>query len=525
MRKMLNIITFLTGTMMAAVTNSNSLLKAVYQGRLRLTRLLLEGGAYINESNEHGETPLIIACKSTHIENQGVPKAKMIGYLLESGADPNIQDKSGKTALMHACLSQAGPEVVSLLLGSGADPCLEDHSGVSTLIHAINCDDEITLKLIMDSFKARGKEVIIITTERLACGRLMAKQYVTVPPMTEGAHWDRLHPSLSCASPSEIHLSTSSQETLSSSPTEHTLSFHDLQTISTVQKISPSTPLVNRRVNKVNYLQRLHSEPWLKIPQSFLAKQQAKQNWPGKDLPNITPEEQNDFRKDTLAFGSPLLRHCSADLKETTCFIQTRLQENCTSDGKGIKPNRVFSRNMSFQRLSSIHSLSHPNLTSKESTEFTKPESSPEKSLHGLAVPCLCKIICRRNLGLDYYGSDSQLSVLGKNSREGKGQGEKTQLVTSLSSTLESSQEHFQTREQENFSTDPSFTPRSSFLPPLNHQSPVLSASSNKSTCSLVSKIKQHRPSAPSGLLKELKTRRMLMRRHSMQTEQMKQLW
>lgn len=63
-------------------TDGNSLLKAVYLSRLRLTRLLLEGGAYINESNEHGETPLMVACKTRHTDSQSVPKHKMVRYVL-----------------------------------------------------------------------------------------------------------------------------------------------------------------------------------------------------------------------------------------------------------------------------------------------------------------------------------------------------------------------------------------------------------------------------------------------------------
>lgn len=62
-------------------TDGSSLLKAVYLSRLRLTRLLLEGGAYINESNEHGETPLMVACKTHHKDSQSVPKHKMVWYL------------------------------------------------------------------------------------------------------------------------------------------------------------------------------------------------------------------------------------------------------------------------------------------------------------------------------------------------------------------------------------------------------------------------------------------------------------
>lgn len=59
-------------------TDGNSLLKAVYLSRLRLTRLLLEGGAYINESNERGETPLMVACRTHHADTQSVPKPKMV---------------------------------------------------------------------------------------------------------------------------------------------------------------------------------------------------------------------------------------------------------------------------------------------------------------------------------------------------------------------------------------------------------------------------------------------------------------
>lgn len=62
-------------------TDGSSLLKAVYLSRLRLTRLLLEGGAYINESNEHGETPLMVACKTHHTDSQSVPRHKMVGYV------------------------------------------------------------------------------------------------------------------------------------------------------------------------------------------------------------------------------------------------------------------------------------------------------------------------------------------------------------------------------------------------------------------------------------------------------------
>uniref|UniRef100_A0A3B3SRL2 Ankyrin repeat domain 34A n=1 Tax=Paramormyrops kingsleyae TaxID=1676925 RepID=A0A3B3SRL2_9TELE len=158
----------------------NALLKAVFQGKLRLTRLLVEGGAYINEGNERGETPVVAACLASYEDPQS--RHKMVRYLLEKGADPNIPDKTGRTALMHACAEQAGKEVVALLLEYGADPSLKDYSGSSALVHAINKGDRETLQILLDACKAKGKEVIIITTDTSPSGTKKTRQYLNSPP-------------------------------------------------------------------------------------------------------------------------------------------------------------------------------------------------------------------------------------------------------------------------------------------------------------------------------------------------------
>ncbi|KAJ0000660.1 hypothetical protein NQD34_012502 [Periophthalmus magnuspinnatus] len=117
----------------AVQTEGHALLKAVSQGKLRLARLLLEGGAYINEGNERGETALSAACMfgDAHV------RTRMVRYLLEQGADPNMADSSGRTALMHAVHQRAGVHVVSLLLKHGADPSLKDYAGNSALTRAL----------------------------------------------------------------------------------------------------------------------------------------------------------------------------------------------------------------------------------------------------------------------------------------------------------------------------------------------------------------------------------------------------
>ncbi|KAK1800308.1 hypothetical protein P4O66_000351 [Electrophorus voltai] len=524
--------------------DGNSLHRAVYLSRLRLTRLLLEGGAYVNESNERGETPLMVACKSRHTDHHGVPKAKMVEYLLESGADSNIQDKSGKTALMHACLEQAGGRVVSLLLASGADPCLEDHTGSSALIHAINASDEETLKLLMDAYKARGKEVLVIIHDRFACGRQMAKQYLKIPPLACEPCDNLCASSTPCASPSEIHLSASSQET-SSFRSMDTFCFQDLQSMASSQPTSPchQPSLVHGRLNKLHHLQRLHSEPWLTIPQSFLAQQQAKGTTPVEELPDITPEEEQAFR---LTSGS---RHCSVDLKKTTGSSQNLLQENNIKADGGLRPEGALCRNMSYDGLFSLHSLSHPNLHSKSGAEVSI-EKDPKKSLPNLAVSSLCNIIQHWRMGMDHYSSDSQLSVSGNCPEEHKRHLERKRLVTSRSSTLIGSREtpentsvaYIQKKHPISLERSgsgallPDLTsyPRTGFLPPLSQHAviPHISGprssnavtSSNKPVCGLMTSSKLYLPSAPAGFPKDLKTRKTPTRRHSIQTEQIKQL-
>ncbi|NXA55801.1 AN34C protein, partial [Nothocercus julius] len=253
-------------------TGGNSLLKAVWLGRLRLTRLLLEGGAYINESNEKGETALMVACVTKHVDQQSISKAKMVKYLLDNRADPNIQDKAGRTALMHACMQGAGADVVSLLLENGADPSLEDHSGASALVHAINADDKDVLQHLLNACKAKGKEVIIITMDKSASGTKSAKQYLNVPPSLE---FKEKAPGEGCTTPSDISLKSpvsAPAEQEGSGFGSHPAPARD----SPPAKATPEPPSPSRKAGsakraRLPQLKRLQSEPWGLVAPSVLA--------------------------------------------------------------------------------------------------------------------------------------------------------------------------------------------------------------------------------------------------------------
>ncbi|XP_066270802.1 ankyrin repeat domain-containing protein 34C-like [Branchiostoma lanceolatum] len=164
-------------------TEGNALLKAAWLRRLRLARLLIEGGADINSSNEDGQNALMIACMSTYKDDQSVDKAKIVRYLLDNKADVNCKDKVGRTALIYACKEKAGADVVQLLLRKEADPRIEDSPGSSALVYAVNSGDVRVLKLLINACKEKGKEVILITTTKSKdtpqCED--TKQYLYVP--------------------------------------------------------------------------------------------------------------------------------------------------------------------------------------------------------------------------------------------------------------------------------------------------------------------------------------------------------
>nr|XP_054508603.1 ankyrin repeat domain-containing protein 34B [Agelaius phoeniceus] len=286
-----------------------SLIKAVYQRRLRLTRLLIDGGAYVNESNSRGETPLMVACMTQHADVQSASKARMVKYLLDNKADPNIQDKSGKTALMHACLEKAGPEVVSLLLMSGADPSLPDHSNCSALVYAINAADRDTLELLLKACKARGKEVIIITTGKSASGRQKTKQYLNVPP-----------PNLEeCASPAEC---ISPSEIEPDEGPEDPFSYKELYGGQQGDNSSERVPLMTKSSStpaRFKLTQVLPCDPWLKCcPAVFHHRKLASP----QELQSISPMEELCCKIDDLDLCKSV-SHESRDRKDTAQVLRT----------------------------------------------------------------------------------------------------------------------------------------------------------------------------------------------------------
>ncbi|KAM4826451.1 LOW QUALITY PROTEIN: ankyrin repeat domain-containing protein 34C [Thomomys bottae] len=495
----------------------NSLLKAVWLGRLRLTRLLLEGGAYVNESNDKGETALMVACLTHHQDAQSSSKSRMVKCLLEHQADPNIQDRSGKTALMHACVGRAGGDVVSLLLASGADPGLEDHTGASALVYAIQTDDRDALRQLLDACRAKGKEVIIITTDQSPSGPQITQQYLHVPPNPAAA-------GRPCASPSHVELQapglgSPSPETdhdffpLQPGPSSPSNPSKNLQ-----ESASPSQKGGNPKRARLPQLKRLQSEPWGLLAPSVL---QEKDPSPGVDSGVLVSISDKAFPK-----RGPLSRTSSMDGKEHPLFptvseqglrlaASTPLASWKSQTSQPLLARRVpptgdpekgglqnsgspaLKENPSFKRLENDLEL-QPQADSPSTVTLEASKGLQDRKKRGEAPPSL---IHGSRESLDTAVRASPMSVCHRHPHLLERRGSGTLLLDRLSHT------------------------RPGFLPPLNINLnlPILDVRAKGNSLSAPASDLKTMLSTPPHSPKtvELRTQKKLLRRHSMQAEQM----
>lgn len=231
--------------------DGSPLIKAAELGKMRLVRLLVEGGAQVNERNQRGETPLLATCRALRADQSGNSTSlRLICFLLQHNADPNAQDKSGRTPLMYACMEHAGAEVAAALISAGADPSMEDYAGGSALVYSINARDQDTIHVLLDACRAKGRDIIIISTDLSTGGATVSQPYLNVPPSPDTSP-------VACMSPSDIELKTASPN--SETEGEGIFNFRALGR----RGSRAASPLFLEP--EVSERQRLSSEPWLAI--------------------------------------------------------------------------------------------------------------------------------------------------------------------------------------------------------------------------------------------------------------------
>lgn len=118
------VISYLDRGMDINQTNQNGqtlLMIAAYNGNNDLVRFCIEKGAEVNARDSGGRTALMYAASG--------PFPETVKYLLKKGADPKAVDYDEKwTALMYAA-AEGHLDVVKLLVKKGADPALADIDG------------------------------------------------------------------------------------------------------------------------------------------------------------------------------------------------------------------------------------------------------------------------------------------------------------------------------------------------------------------------------------------------------------
>lgn len=129
---------------------------AVSQGSLNLVKLLLDGGAQLENAETGGRTPLHLAVEGIKNHNPAVNKVStrrkgdlaVVEVLLNRGAYVNSLDANGATVLFKAC-QQNVVHLVSLLLRHGANSNLTT-GGKYPLVAACRNENTELVRLLLD---------------------------------------------------------------------------------------------------------------------------------------------------------------------------------------------------------------------------------------------------------------------------------------------------------------------------------------------------------------------------------------
>jgi len=134
----------------SAAQEPADLLKAAMFDDMEAVKAFIESGADINQTNDYGQTALILACNYDYED--------LAEYLIAQGADPNVQGQDGGSALMAAASNSA--KLVELLLARGADVSarMTNGSGVMTQFTVGVITERVPLEL-GETLLAHGAEV------------------------------------------------------------------------------------------------------------------------------------------------------------------------------------------------------------------------------------------------------------------------------------------------------------------------------------------------------------------------------
>lgn len=173
MKKLALILSFfLSLTMITAQENPKSIFDVARTGTVADVKdLMKKNPNIINETNENGFSPLILACYRGNVDvakylidnvkdlnyksSEGTALAGLsfrynkvlVEYLLNKKADPNVADSTGTTPLFWA-VKAGNTELVQMLLKHNADKTLKDSMGMTPFEYALKTDNKEIINLL-----------------------------------------------------------------------------------------------------------------------------------------------------------------------------------------------------------------------------------------------------------------------------------------------------------------------------------------------------------------------------------------
>lgn len=163
---------FLSCTFFSAQEKAKSIFDIARTGTVaEVKELMKQNPDVINQANENGFSPLILACYRGNVEvakflmdnvkdinyksQEGTALAglsvkynkELVEYLLEKKADPNIADSTGSTPLFWA-VKFGNKELIELLLKHKADKSKKDSMGMTPFEYALQTNNKEIINLL-----------------------------------------------------------------------------------------------------------------------------------------------------------------------------------------------------------------------------------------------------------------------------------------------------------------------------------------------------------------------------------------
>ncbi|KMQ67071.1 ankyrin [Chryseobacterium sp. FH2] len=169
---MLLLSMFLSLTFISAQEKAKSIFDIARSGTVaEVKELMKQNPDIINETNDHGFSPLILACYRGNTEvakflmdnvkdinytsQEGTALAglsvkynkDLVEYLLKKNANPNITDATGSTPLFWA-VKFGNKELTELLLKNKADKSIKDSQGMTPFEYALQTNNKEIINLL-----------------------------------------------------------------------------------------------------------------------------------------------------------------------------------------------------------------------------------------------------------------------------------------------------------------------------------------------------------------------------------------